>query len=168
MPALRRCGGSASMRRSPKRMRPRSRSQNPATMRRSVVLPHPDGPSRVKNSPSRTASETSSMARTLPKARATPSIVMPANGSAGLLDRLLDAIHGLAALGGPAFLVVLHQLDLREPRHLARQVRQVEVLPRRAAERLREDHLAHVLAVHIVDEAARPCAVRTALDDRHA
>src|SRR5687768_8463244 len=150
MPALRRCGGSASMRRSPKRIRPRSRSVNPATMRSSVVLPQPDGPSSVKNSPSRTASETSSMARTAPKVRATPSMVMPANGSAGLLDGLLDALQGLAALRGPARLVVLHQLDVREARHLAGQVGQVEVLARRAAEGFLEDRLAHVLAVHEV------------------
>src|SRR3990170_3035801 len=164
MPALRRCGGSASMRRSPNRIWPRSRSQKPATMRRSVVLPQPDGPRRVKNSPSRTASETSSMARTLPKVRATRSMVIPAN-SASLLDRLLDAIHRLAALGRPASLVVLHDLEVREPGHLAGQVGQVEVLARRAAERLLEDHLAHVLAIHVVDELARPNGVRSALDD---
>ena len=45
-------------------------------MRSSVVLPQPDGPSSVKNSPSRTAIDTSSTARTVPKLRATPSIVI--------------------------------------------------------------------------------------------
>src|SRR5574339_1114299 len=160
MPALRRCGGSASMRRSPKRIRPRSRSLKPATMRSSVVLPQPDGPSSVKNSPSRTASETSSMARTSPKGRATPSMVMPAKrGSARLLDGLLDALHGLAALRGPARLVVLDELDVREARHLAGQVGQVEVLARRAAEGFLQDNLAHVLAVHVVDELARALVV---------
>jgi len=39
-----------------------------------VVLPQPDGPSSVKNSPSRTPSETSSTARTPEKLRATPSM----------------------------------------------------------------------------------------------
>ena len=67
MPVLRLCGGSVSMRCSPNRMRPASSSQNPATMRSSVVLPQPDGPSSVKNSPSRTAIDTSSTARTVPK-----------------------------------------------------------------------------------------------------
>ena len=76
MPVLRLCGGSVSMRSSPNRMRPVSSSQNPATIRSSVVLPQPDGPSSVKNSPSRTAIDTSSTARTAPKVRATPSMVI--------------------------------------------------------------------------------------------
>ena len=42
-------------------------SAKPATMRSSVVLPQPEGPSSVKNSPSRISSETSSTARTVPK-----------------------------------------------------------------------------------------------------
>src|SRR3954467_13633286 len=54
---------------------PESISQKPAIMRKSVVLPHPDGPSSVKNSPSRISSETSRTARTSPKERLTQSIV---------------------------------------------------------------------------------------------
>jgi hypothetical protein len=60
MPVLRLCGGSVSMRCSPKRIGPASSSAKPATMRSSVVLPQPDGPSSVKNSPSATVTDTSS------------------------------------------------------------------------------------------------------------
>ena len=47
----------------------------PASMRSSVVLPQPDGPSSAKNSFSRMSSETPSTAATLPKFLVTPSIV---------------------------------------------------------------------------------------------
>jgi hypothetical protein len=40
-------------------MLPLEALSNPATMRRSVVLPHPEGPSRTQNSPSATAKEIS-------------------------------------------------------------------------------------------------------------
>ena len=45
----------------------------PATMRSSVVLPQPEGPSSEKNSPRSTASDTPSTARTAPKLFDTPS-----------------------------------------------------------------------------------------------
>src|SRR5882672_9812990 len=38
----------------PRKMRPEVGNSNPAIMRKVVVLPQPDGPSRQKNSPSRT------------------------------------------------------------------------------------------------------------------
>src|SRR5262245_48571563 len=88
--------------------------------------------------------------------------------SSGILDHVLDAIHRLAALCGPAFLVILHKLDVGEFRHLARQVGQIEILAGRPAERLLEDHLTNVLAVDVVDELARTGRVRTVLDDGDA
>ena len=48
------------------RMRPSSGVSSPATMRRSVVLPQPEGPSRAKNSPSSMDRDTLSTATTLP------------------------------------------------------------------------------------------------------
>ena len=45
---------------------PRSGSIRPATIRRTVVFPDPEGPRRVKNSPSRMLSDTSSRAATSP------------------------------------------------------------------------------------------------------
>ena len=51
-PAAGRCAAS------PKRISPSSSSQKPAIMRSSVVLPQPDGPSSVKNSPSPTSRST--------------------------------------------------------------------------------------------------------------
>src|SRR5689334_22812768 len=135
MPVLRRCGGNVSMRCSPNRMRPSSSSQKPATMRNSVVLPHPDGPSRVKSSPSRTDSDTPATARTLPKLRATRSMVMPVTSTPGLgsasaraLDDVLDLLRGLGALVDPGVLVVIDDLDVLELRHRAGQPGQVEVL----------------------------------------
>src|SRR4051812_22867294 len=46
---------------------PESASSRPATARRIVLFPHPDGPSRTRNSPSAICSETSETASTLPK-----------------------------------------------------------------------------------------------------
>src|ERR1043165_980704 len=169
MPVLRLCGGSVSMRCSPNRLRPTSRSQNPATMRSSVVLPQPDGPSRVKNSPSRTAIDTLSTARTVPNVRATPSIVIAVTQtSARAADDVLDLLRGLDALLDPGILVIVDQLHVGELRHRARQLRQIEILPRRAAERKAQDRLAHVLARHIVDDLFGVLGVRAALDDRNA
>jgi len=51
-----------------------------------VVLPHPDGPSSVKNSASRIAIETPSTARTLPNVRAACSIVIDVTGRGFLSD----------------------------------------------------------------------------------
>src|SRR6185295_14132863 len=173
MPVLRRCAANVSMRRSPNRMRPRSSSQNPATIRSNVVLPQPDGPSSVKNSPSRTAMDTSSTARTVPKVRATPSIVIAVTRdlvrlSARAPDDVLDLLRGFGAFLDPGVLVVVDELDLIELRHLPGKLRQIEILPRRPAEREAQDCLAHVLARHIVDELLGGFGVRTALDDRDA
>src|SRR5205085_9514096 len=126
MPVLRRCGGSVSMRSSPNRTRPASSSQKPATMRKSVVLPHPDGPSSVKNSPSRTAIDTSSTARTVPNVRATPSIVIAVTRTSRLSarapDDVLDLLRGLDALLHPSVLVVIDELHFFELRHLPRKL----------------------------------------------
>src|SRR5688500_14422939 len=52
------------MSRPPSRMRPAVGVSKPAMQRRSVVLPQPEGPSSVKNSPRATVTDTSSSART--------------------------------------------------------------------------------------------------------
>jgi hypothetical protein len=57
-PMLRRLVGSAVMSRPSTRMRPPVGSISPATMRSTVVLPQPEGPSSEMNSPSWTDSET--------------------------------------------------------------------------------------------------------------
>src|SRR5712671_4738411 len=53
--------------RPPTTISPESASSSPATTRRIVLLPQPDGPSRTRNSPSAICSETSLTASTLPK-----------------------------------------------------------------------------------------------------
>ena len=58
------------------RMRPSVGVSKPASIRSRVVLPQPDGPSRAKNSPSVTVSETLSTAASLPKRLVTFSKVM--------------------------------------------------------------------------------------------
>src|SRR6478752_9253957 len=57
----------------PRRTRPRSGCSNPAMIRSVVVFPEPDGPSRVKNSPSPTETSTSSTAITSPYVLRAPS-----------------------------------------------------------------------------------------------
>ena len=66
MPMPRLCTGTPSMRWPSMRISPASGTTKPAIARRSVVLPLPLGPSRPKNSPSGTASVTSSSAATAP------------------------------------------------------------------------------------------------------
>src|SRR5437867_3945551 len=55
---------------------PASGSTSPATMRSTVLLPHPEGPRRERNSPGAASRDTSSTATTAPKdlrSRRTPS-----------------------------------------------------------------------------------------------
>src|SRR5579864_4105245 len=58
------------------RMRPASGRSNPASMRKSVVLPQPEGPKSAKNSPAAMSSETPSTAAATPgrKRFTTPSM----------------------------------------------------------------------------------------------
>ena len=65
---------------SPMRMVPSVTSSRPATIRRAVVFPHPDGPTKTMNSPSRTSRLNPSTAR-VPSGKtfATPSNVTDAN-----------------------------------------------------------------------------------------
>ncbi len=63
-------------------MLPASGASKPAIMRSSVVLPQPEGPSRVKNSPGSIASVTSSIAVSAPKRRVTLRI-----SSSGMVDQ---------------------------------------------------------------------------------
>ena len=59
MPALRFHGGNSVTSWPASRTRPAVGSMKPATMRKVVVLPQPEGPSRTRNSPSAMVSETS-------------------------------------------------------------------------------------------------------------
>ena len=71
-----RCGGSASRSCPSRDTDPESGSSNPASTRRRVVLPQPDGPSSAKNSFSRMSMLTLSRATTSPNERETASILM--------------------------------------------------------------------------------------------
>src|SRR4030042_131874 len=102
------------------RSRPSSGVSKPALRRRSVVLPQPEGPRRVRNSPGRTSSETRSRATTSPYVFRTDSIetapripgtraivdegapvrALPASGLPGLQ---VEALLHLA--GGPPLVV---------------------------------------------------------------
>jgi hypothetical protein len=76
MPVLRLFGGTVVTSRSPKRTLPAVGSRKPAIMRSSVVLPHPDGPSRKNSSPLCTARSTASTAVVRPKRLVTPRRVI--------------------------------------------------------------------------------------------
>src|SRR5262245_49393849 len=123
MPMLRRCGGSVSMRLAPKLIRPASSSAKPAMSRNKVVLPQPEGPSSVKNSPSSILRLISRTATTDPKDRRTPSMAMllKAPPLARLLHEVLDLLERLRAHGGPGLLAIVHELDGRQARHVPRQ-----------------------------------------------
>src|SRR4030042_5860311 len=108
------------------RRRPSSGVSKPARRRRSVVLPQPEGPGRVRNSPGRTSSETRSRATTSPYVFRTDSIEtaprMP--GTRAIVDdgapARAPAASGLARLQVEALLplagglaLVVHALDDR-------------------------------------------------------
>ena len=66
MPKLRFSGGVVAIELPPTRMSPAVMSWNPASIISSVVLPEPDGPSSVRNSPARMSSDTPSTAVIFP------------------------------------------------------------------------------------------------------
>src|SRR5262249_37116570 len=123
MPMLRRCGGSLSMRVPPKLIRPASSSAKPAMSRNRVVLPQPDGPSSVKNSPSPIFRVMSPTARTEAEDRRAPSMAMllKAPPLARLLHEVLDLLERLCAHGGPGLLAIIDELDRIQARHTPRQ-----------------------------------------------
>src|SRR5689334_11171865 len=67
----------------------------PATIRRVVVLPHPDGPSRAKNEPLGTSRSSASTALKAPKSfvrprSSRPSAAPPADGAASVCSARCD------------------------------------------------------------------------------
>ena len=72
----RRSGATPVMSEPSTRTRPASSVSSPAMMRMRVVLPQPDGPSRLKNDPAGRSRVTSSTAVTAPKRLVTPSTRM--------------------------------------------------------------------------------------------
>src|SRR5690349_23841655 len=191
MPVLRLCGGRVSIRCSPSRMRPWSSSQKPATIRSSVVFPQPEGPSSVKNSPSRIAIDTLSTAGTSVKLRVTQSIVIAVTPASLLYfssmifsenrfplfrimlsarppDDILDFLRGFGALFHPGVLVIIDELDVGELRHLPRQLGEIKIASRSATEREAQDLLSDVLARDVIGERLRVLGVRAALDNGDA
>src|SRR5438270_11625364 len=65
---------------------PPEEDSRPATMRKSVVLPQPDGPSRTQNSPSATPKEISSKIRVAPNVLDSLVIVREAMTSSHFVD----------------------------------------------------------------------------------
>src|SRR5262252_399616 len=124
---LRAWAGSPLTTRSPKRISPASGWWKPATRRRRVVLPQPDGPSRVNSSPSATARSARSTAVTAPNRFTTPSTRMITRVGSGerllllqLVPLSLDVgaelgLEGLRPLGGDVLVV--------DVRHLALEIR---------------------------------------------
>src|SRR6476620_2738366 len=82
------CGATLLTTRSPTRIRPSDTFSRPASMRRAVVLPQPDGPTSTMNSPSATSSRRSLTAAASPKVFVTWSYVTLAISS-GLSRRVL-------------------------------------------------------------------------------
>src|SRR6478672_4126737 len=103
MPSLRWSGGTnrsaaASLTtRSPITITPLSLRSSPATMRKVVVLPQPEGPSRVTNSADSIARSTESTAFSAPKRRPTPLSVTLGTGP--LLVDLFGERQHLVLLG---------------------------------------------------------------------
>ncbi len=68
------CGSNGAMSQPSSRIRPSSGVSKPASIRSSVVLPQPDGPSSAKNSPARISSDSRSTARKPPNCFTTDSM----------------------------------------------------------------------------------------------
>src|SRR2546421_611059 len=85
----RRCGGTSEISAPSSRIEPLSGLSSPASMRSSVVLPQPDGPSSAKNSPALISSDRSSTAGKAPKR------VVIAKGRAEIASRPGGAEHEL-------------------------------------------------------------------------
>src|SRR5215510_1887094 len=84
--------------RPPMAMVPVSLRSRPATMRKVVVLPQPDGPSRVTNSPCSTERSMASTALTSAKCRPTACKVTLGTAGRLLVDLLGELEHGVLSL----------------------------------------------------------------------
>src|SRR4051812_9714692 len=101
MPILRWLGGTGVTSRPSTRMRPEVGVSKPAIMRRTVVLPQPEGPSREMNSPrsnARSTSWTTVLVRKLlvmPSRRRKGSLMsaVPGGGAGGKAGQQLDHAH---------------------------------------------------------------------------
>src|SRR3954471_17678292 len=87
----RRCGGTAPMSSPSSRMRPEVGVSNPASIRSSVVLPQPEGPSSAKNSLCMMSSVTALTAGTPPKRLLTSSKRTSAGPPLSAIDSLVHA-----------------------------------------------------------------------------
>ncbi len=85
-------------------MRPSSGVSKPASIRSSVVLPQPLGPSSAKNSPAAMSSESLSTARKLPNDLDTPSIRSSGMSPAGAAKAAGAPLSGLAISGDCSFM----------------------------------------------------------------
>ena len=101
-------------------MRPQSGDSSPATMRRIVDLPEPDGPRKVKNSPWSIVSEKSSAVTVVPKSLADPQqfdlrlpLMRDATGSAGEECDAHRLQHGVESHAGEIGTLVQFELPAR-------------------------------------------------------
>src|SRR5712691_10019293 len=97
-------GGTYVTSRSPISTRPPSRTSSPASMRRAVVFPDPDGPTRTMNSPSLMSRSSPSTAggMSLPKTRVADTYFTLATGDLHSLDCSHRKAADERALGDPA------------------------------------------------------------------
>src|SRR5215467_5293221 len=105
-------------------MRPESGRSNPAIKHSNVVLPDPEGPTRVKNSPRSTTRSTPSTTTTCPKFFRTASSLRAGPFAASvmgghdvlhlrvLLKRIDPHIHSVAALLVAAVWHLVHERDV--------------------------------------------------------
>src|SRR4051794_18170630 len=136
MPTSRLCGASRMTSLVPNRMLPASGRMNPASTISSVVLPDPEGPSSVRNSPLCTSRSTWSSATTLPYDLATPRtaigteaarvIAAPPESSTRAMPRpALLGQHVLIQLRGPGLVLdVPVEVDCNLLRRVVRVGRQ--------------------------------------------
>src|SRR6185312_905933 len=89
-------------------MRPESGRSNPAIKRNNVVLPDPEGPTRVKNSPRLTTRSTPSTTTTCPKFFRTASSL-----SAGPFAASVMGDHAVLALRVAAVRHLVRERDAR-------------------------------------------------------
>src|SRR6266496_926587 len=98
--AIRRCRGVRSLTRTPPiQISPEVGSSSPAIIRRSVVLPDPEGPRRTRNSPSRLSRSTPTTAPTWPWRKTFVSARVWTTATSALLPLVEDPLDLLFGRG---------------------------------------------------------------------
>src|SRR5258706_7757939 len=169
MPMFRCCSGVATKSRPSMVMVPEVGGVRPATIRSVVVLPQPDAPTIVKNSPPATSNDARSTAVTSPSTAENRLVRSRAQSAASAIGRallvgenLVETLQVRLAVDGSRLVVVRERLQRRRRRQAGRR-RHVAAGAAPLVDV--DDHLVRLLRVDEVQELLRVVRIGAALDD---